>query len=78
MINSWVLKTGQWLIQHWFHKKIIFMTHGNDVLQMRQILCAASLTITCEYSLTSCPMCFVLKLIRNKEGESNGLSFSKV
>ena len=37
------LKTGQWLIQHWFHKKIIFMTHGNDLLQMHQILCAASI-----------------------------------
>ena len=40
-INSWVLKIGQWSIQHWFDK-IIFMTHGNDLLQMCLLVCTAS------------------------------------
>ena len=42
MINSWVLKIGQWLIQHWFNNKIIFMTHGNDLLQMCLLVCTVS------------------------------------
>ena len=66
-----VVKIGQWLIQHWFHNKVIFMTPGNDSLQICQLGCAVSNNYHCEYSSTSHPMCCEFSWIRNEKCKSN-------
>ena len=66
-----VVKIGQWLIQHWFHNKVIFVTLGNDSLQICQLGCAVSNNYHCEYSSTSHPMCCEFNWIGNEKCKSN-------